>query len=126
MTDSLTKNLDVENYVAEKLGSHHIPHHLLCKAHVVEKFNETNLKVLSNIEVHLQLPERLECLNRSLKAFFEGKKPIVLAAIMTITKLITHDKSGNMVTLAEEFDSMLEQEDSPNIFLFIKKDNSQN
>ena len=53
MNDSVTKNLKVENYVAEKLGSHHIPHQLLCKAHVVEKFNETNLKVLHNIEIQL-------------------------------------------------------------------------
>ena len=63
MTDSVTNHLKVENYVAEKLGSHHIPHHLLCKAHVVEKFDETNLKVLSNIEILLQLRERLGCLN---------------------------------------------------------------
>ena len=32
MTDSVPKNLEVENCVAEKLGSSHIPHHLLCKA----------------------------------------------------------------------------------------------
>ena len=29
---------------------------------------------------------------------------------MTIAKLITHEKSGNTTTLAEEFASMLEQE----------------
>ena len=29
---------------------------------------------------------------------------------MTIAKLITHEKSGNTATLAEEFASMLEQE----------------
>ena len=70
MTDSVTKNLEVENCVAEKLRSNHIPHHLFCKAHVVEKFDETNLKVFSNIEIQLQLHERLECLNPSLKPFF--------------------------------------------------------
>ena len=32
MTDSVTKNKEVENCVAEKLGSNHIPYHLLCKA----------------------------------------------------------------------------------------------
>ena len=58
MTDSVTKNLKVENYVAEKLGSHHMPHYLLCKAHAVEKFDETNLKVLSNIKIQLQLREK--------------------------------------------------------------------
>ena len=43
MADSVTKNLEVENCVAEKLGSHHILHHLLCKGHLVEKFDETNV-----------------------------------------------------------------------------------
>ena len=109
MTDSVTKNLEVEKYVAEKLGSDHIPHHILCKAHVVEKFDETNLKVLSNIEVQLQLRQKLECLNPSLKPFFRGKKAIVLAGITALTKLITHEKSGNNANLAEEFDRNLEQ-----------------
>ena len=76
MNDSVTKNLKVENYVAEKLGSHHIPHQLLCKAHVVEKFNETNLKVLHNIEIQLHLQKRLEYLDPSLKPFFERKRQL--------------------------------------------------
>ena len=45
-----------------------------------------------------------------LKTTFRGKKTIVVAAITTIIKLITHEKAGNNVTLTEEFDSMLEQE----------------
>ena len=67
--------------------------------------------MLSNIEVQLQLCERLECVNPSLKPFFCGKKAaIVLAGIAAITKLISHEKSNNTVTLADEFDRMLEQE----------------
>ena len=53
MTDSIPKNLEVENYVAEKLVSHHIPDHLLCEARVIEKFDETNEKILSNIQLQL-------------------------------------------------------------------------
>ena len=122
MTDSVTKNLEVEDCVAEKLGSHHRPHHLLCKAHVVEKFDETNLKLLSNFEIQLQLHERLECLNPSLKPFFRRKKAIVLAGITAITKLITHEKCGNIVTLAEEFDRILEQEGlTKHISLYIER-----
>ena len=131
MTDSVTKNLEVENCVAEKLGSNHIPHHLFYKAHVVEKFDETNLKVLSNIKIQLQLHERLECLNPSLKPFFWGKKAIVLAHITAITKLITQEKSGNTVIRLqfEELKSLTEcwnKRGSPNVFLFTKKDDSQN
>ena len=38
MTDSVTKNLQIGELVAEKLQSLHVPYHL-CKAHVVEKFD---------------------------------------------------------------------------------------
>ena len=51
MTDSVTGNLEVENYVAKKLRAYDIPHHLLCKTHVVEKLDETSLKVFSNIKI---------------------------------------------------------------------------
>ena len=104
MTDFVTKNLKVEHLVAEKFGSTHIPHHLLCKAHVVEKFDKTNLKVLSTIETELKMCERLETLNPLLKPFFRGEKAIVVAVIKALTKLISHEKSGNSATLSEEFD----------------------
>ena len=95
MTDSVIKNLEVEKCVGEKLWYLYIPHHFLCKPHVVEKFDETNFKVLSNIKIQLQLRERFECIDLSLKPFFRGKKAIVLAGITAITKLIAHEKSGN-------------------------------
>ena len=76
MTDYVTKNLKLKIVLQKSLGLIIIPHHLLCKAHVVEKFDETNLKVLSNIKIQLQLHERLECLNPSLKPFFEGKRQL--------------------------------------------------
>ena len=95
--------------MAEKFGSTHIPHHLLCKAHVVEKFDETNLKALSTIETELKMRERLETLNPSLKPFFRGEKAIVVAGIKALTKLISHEKSGNSATLSEKFDSLIEE-----------------
>ena len=59
MTDSVTKNLETENYVTEKLQRHYTPHNLY-KAHVVEKCDETNLKMLSNIKIQLQLhPQKI-------------------------------------------------------------------
>ena len=35
MTDSLTKNLGIEQTIATSLGSNHLPFHLLCKSHTV-------------------------------------------------------------------------------------------
>ena len=69
MTNSVAKDLVIKNYVAEKVESYHITHNLLCPPHVVEKFDEDNLKVFSYIEVQLQVLERLQCLNFSVKPF---------------------------------------------------------
>ena len=44
MTDSATKNLKIEEGVPEVLGSEYIPYHLLCKSHVVEALDRSNLK----------------------------------------------------------------------------------
>ena len=81
MTDSVTKNLKVGELIASKLGSSHIPKALLCNAHVVEKFDDTNLSVLAKIERELKLREQLEKINPSLRSFFRGKKAIAVAGI---------------------------------------------
>ena len=86
MTDSVTKNLGIDLYVAANLGPDHIPYHLLCNTHVVEKFDATNLEVLSGIEEKLKLRERLE----SIEPVFRGKKAIALAAMNALLKLISH------------------------------------
>ena len=37
MTDSVAKNVEVENMVPQIIGSNHIPYHILCKSHIVAK-----------------------------------------------------------------------------------------
>ena len=110
MTDSVSKNLGIGKEIAKKLGSKHIPNSLICNAHVVEKFDATNLEVLADIENKVGLRKRLEAVNPSLRPFFRGQKAIVLAGIQAVLKLVTHDKSGNTVSLAEEFDDLLQRE----------------
>ena len=110
MTDSVSKNIGNGKLIAKKLGSNHIPNHLLCNAHVVEKFDATNLVILADVEHKLKLHERLETVNPSLRPFFRGKKAVVLAGIHALLKLVTPDKSGNFVSLAEEFDDLLRRE----------------
>ena len=46
MSDSVEKNLKIEDGIALALGSSHIPLHLLCKAHMVEALDRSNLSVL--------------------------------------------------------------------------------
>ena len=47
MTDSVSKNLKIEDGVAETLHSDHKPYHLLCKSHAVEAFDWSNLEILA-------------------------------------------------------------------------------
>ena len=83
----------------------------ICYARVtVEKLDSCNLTVLSDIEYKLKLCEKLEAVNPSLRSFFRGKKAIIVAGITAILKLVTHDKSRNSVSLAEEFDFICERE----------------
>ena len=60
---------------------------LLCNAHVVEKFDATNLEVLADVKHKLKLRERLEAMNPSLRSFIRGKKAVVLAGIHVLLKL---------------------------------------
>ena len=73
MSDSVTKNLQVEHLVAEVLGLDHIPSHYLCNAHTSEKFNEALLSVLTSVEKEISLREKLESSYPQLKALYRGK-----------------------------------------------------
>ena len=74
MTDSVSKNLHIEDLIANSLGSTHKPLHLLCKSHTVEKLDECNLDVLARFEKKVKQREVLESINPRLKSFFRGKK----------------------------------------------------
>ena len=63
------------------LDSTHIPHHILCKSHTVEKFDRSNLLVRSKVEKEVRLREKLESISPALKPFFRGKDAIVKAGI---------------------------------------------
>ena len=50
MSDSVSKNLNIENDLAEQLNSTHVPHHLLCKSHVCSRLDEDNISTLCEKE----------------------------------------------------------------------------
>ena len=39
MTDPVSKNLKIEVLWLKQIGSKHVPYHLLCKSHFVEKLD---------------------------------------------------------------------------------------
>lgn len=50
MSDSASKNVNVGNMVAEKLGSRHVPKELYCNTHFCLKLDEGCLKVVTKCE----------------------------------------------------------------------------
>ena len=73
-------------------------------------FDDTNLSVLPDIERQIYFCERLKAANPMLSIFIREHKAVVLAETNALLKLITHDVSGNTVSLAEEFDDLLRRE----------------
>ena len=50
MTDSVSKNLKIEDGISEYFGPTYKPIHLLCKSHTAEKLDICNLEVLASFE----------------------------------------------------------------------------
>ena len=110
MTDSVSKNLDVEKIVAGKLGSNYIPEHFLCVSHTIEKFDIMCISVLVDIEKKISLRGKIESSHPELKSFFRGKQCIVQCAIVALCKLICPDTSGKSSSLSDEFDLLIEKQ----------------
>ena len=110
MTDSVSKNLKIEDGISESFGSTHKPLHLLCKPHTVEKLDACNLAVLAKFENMVKQRDVLESINPRLKSFFRGKKTTVEAGIEALLKLVAHKHSGNTTSHADTFDHICERE----------------
>ena len=111
MTDSVEKNLKIEDRIALTLNSQHIPLHVLCKAHTVEALDRSNLSVLENVEHKLNFREALISTAPSITPFLRGEKSVSTAAVKTIINFISHDKSATSTNQATLFDHILERED---------------
>ena len=90
----------LEKLVEGLVCFYHITYRILCKSNKVEKFDKSNLSVLSKLEKDVKLWDTLESINPSLKPFFHLKKTVVEAVL----KLVTYDKSANSCSLTGEFD----------------------
>ena len=112
MTDSVSKNLQVEYEVAKQLSSKHISIHLLCKSHVCEKLDATNVSALESIESKIRLREKIEKRDPSLKSFLRQKKSVAANVVIpALLKLIARKASSCTSSLSDEF-SLILQEDS--------------
>ena len=59
MTDTVSKNLKIEDGVAEALQSRHAPYHILCKSRTCERLDTDNLATLSQLKAKAGLREAL-------------------------------------------------------------------
>ena len=66
MTNSVSKNLKIEDGIADVLKSSYKPYHMFCKSHLVEAFDQSNIEVLSTTENQLNFREKLESINPSV------------------------------------------------------------
>ena len=109
MTDAVSKNLKIENNIADHFHSNHKPYHLLYKSHTVEKLDTSNLSVLSKVEAFVNQRSILESISPSLKSFFHGTKTTVESGIVALLTLVSHNKSGKSSSLADLFDHICER-----------------
>ena len=110
MTDSVEKNLKIEDEIAEKLKSNHKPFHTLCKAHTVEALDWSNIEVLAQLDKKVGFRNALESINPTIKSFLRGEKAVAVSAIKTILKFVSHDKSATSTNQADLFDYVVERE----------------
>ena len=111
MTDSVAKNLEVEKIVPRIIGLNHIPYHILCKSHLVEKLDKSNFDVLSKLEKSVSLREKFEFINPALlQPFFHSKIAIVESRTSALLHLVAYDKSANSCSLADAFEYTVERE----------------
>ena len=110
MTDFVSKNLKIEDGVIDVLKSNYKPYHLLCKSHLVEAFDRSNIEVLSTIENQLNFNEKLESIIPSVRSFLRGEKCVAVCGIKSILNLISHDKSASSTNQADLFDFILQRE----------------
>ena len=87
MTDAVAKNLKIEEIVAEKLGSDHVPKHFLCKSHCCEKLDESCVNVLIKIEADIGYVDMMIKRQPRLKQFIRQSRCLVIAAMQALLKL---------------------------------------
>ena len=106
----MSKNLKIEDEVTDVLKSNYKPYHLLCKSHLVESFDQSNIEVLSSTENQLNFREKLESINPSIRSFLCGEKCVAVCGIKSILNLISCDKSASFTNQTGLFDFILQRE----------------
>ena len=95
---------------------------ILCKSHVCEKFDNTNIATLASIESLIGLRQQIEKRNGALKSFLRQKKSVVADAVIpALLKLVATVGDGKTSSLADEFSLILEEDGIYKIYSLYKE-----
>ena len=109
MTDAVSKNLKIENGVAEALQSRHVPYHILCKSHTCERLDTDNLTTLSQLEAKVGLREALLKREPELKSFLRSEKSVAEAVLEALLKFAARESDRKTISLDYLFTLKLEK-----------------
>ena len=100
----------LEKLVERLVCSYRITYHILCKSHTMERFDQSNLSVLTQkVRESVKLRDRLESVNRRLSHSSMEKRPMQKHVLLHCSACI-YDKSANSCSLANEFDYVIERQ----------------
>ena len=104
----------------------HINHIMLCKSHLLEAFDRSNIEVLSTIGNQLNFREKLESINLSVRSFLRGGKYVAVCGIKSILNLIVMISQPPALTRMIYLILFYNMRIKSNIYLFIKNVDLQN
>ena len=107
VTDATSHNFDVDEMVALKLGTEHVPVHLLCHTHPVLMFNRKIVEVCSEVEKSIG-PEKIysACLVNATTTH----DSVLEQYIDCVTRLVSSDYNHKSWNYSKSFELFLENE----------------
>ena len=84
MTNSVSKNFQIGDGLAEVLQSSHIPYYLLSKSHPVEALDHSNIHVLADIEKYVDFRNKLQTPYPAVKSFLRGSTTVMECSIASV------------------------------------------
>ena len=101
MTDSTSHNMEVDEKVAEKPGSDHVPGHLLCHVHPACMFTRRVQELCKEVDATIGPDKIFSSFAVSLS---EVQVSVVEQWMDCLTRLVTHDFDHKAWNYADEFD----------------------
>ena len=101
MTDSTIHNMQVDDKVAEALGTDHVPSHLLCQVHPACMFTRQLQKLCKQVDTTIGPSKIFSVFAVSLS---DVQESVVEQWMDCLTRLVTHDFDHKSWNYSEQFD----------------------